>query len=40
MEAREAEAIFQTILDVGVTMLKSGGEVYRVEDTICRLIRA
>lgn len=40
MEAREAEAIFQTILDVGVTMLKAGGEVYRVEDTICRLIRA
>ena len=40
MEPREAEAIFQTILDIGVTMLKSGGEVYRVEDTICRLIRA
>jgi len=40
MEEREAQAVFSRILDIGEHMLRSGAEVYRVEDTITRLILA
>ena len=40
MEDREAQAIFSQILNIGENMLRAGGEVYRVEDTINRLIIA
>lgn len=40
MDAKETKAVFSTILDLGEIMLRSGAEVYRVEDTITRLIAA
>ena len=40
MNELEAQKIVSQILDLGQIMLKSGGEVYRVEDTIARLAKA
>ncbi len=36
----EHEQIIDCALDIGERMLQSGGEVYRVEDTIARILRA
>jgi len=40
MLERDANLIFTRILDIGEIMLRSGAEVYRVEDTISRLAAA
>ena len=40
MEEQRVKELFATILDLGAILLKSGAEVYRVEDTIKRLIIA
>ena len=40
MNDLEAQKITTEILNLGEIMLKSGGEVYRVEDTIARLAKA
>lgn len=40
MHTQEANKIITQILNLGEIMLKSGGEVYRVEDTITRLAKA
>lgn len=40
MEANQSREIFSLILDLGALMLKCGAEVYRVEDTVSRLIAA
>ncbi len=40
MDTLESNKIFTQILDLGEIMLRSGGEVYRVEDTITRLVKA
>ena len=40
MHDLEAQKITTEILNLGEIMLKSGGEVYRVEDTITRLAKA
>lgn len=40
MHEQEAQKIVTNILNLGEIMLKSGGEVYRVEDTIARLAKA
>lgn len=40
MHDAEIQNIITQILDLGEIMLKSGGEVYRVEDTITRLAKA
>lgn len=40
MDASQSREIFSLILDLGALMLKSGAEVYRVEDTVSRLIAA
>lgn len=39
MAELEAELVY-TVLDLGEEMLRSGGEVTRVEDTICRILSA
>lgn len=40
MDAKETKAVFSAILDLGEIMLRSGAEVYRVEDTVKRLVAA
>ncbi len=40
MHTQEPNKIITQILDLGEIMLRSGGEVYRVEDTIARLAKA
>lgn len=40
MHDMEAQKIISQILDLGEIMLRSGGEVYRVEDTITRIAKA
>lgn len=40
METSQSSEIFSLILDLGALMLKCGAEVYRVEDTVSRLIIA
>lgn len=40
MHTQEPNKIITQILNLGEIMLRSGGEVYRVEDTITRLARA
>ncbi|MBR3929161.1 MAG: threonine/serine exporter family protein [Clostridia bacterium] len=40
MHTQNLNKIFTQILDLGEIMLRSGGEVYRVEDTIARLVKA
>ena len=40
MTVRDCEILMSAVMDLGKTMLVSGAEIYRVEDTITRLIRA
>lgn len=40
MTKRETQGIFSAILDLGAVLLRSGAEVYRVEDTLTRLLKA
>ena len=40
MTERDYETLMSAIMDIGKTMLVSGAEIYRVEDTVIRLIRA
>ena len=40
MGGAETREVFAVILDLGATLLRSGAEVYRVEDTLTRLIQA